>query len=110
VEEKIFKWAASTSEALGHAKAGEKAKEKAEEELKKAKKKGMTPEQYRAWRDREMWTNDFNVLRKKEILGEALTSEEQKSYEDMKKKLEQSGGVPPLSKAMQELKDRKQGK
>jgi len=107
VEDKIFKWAASTSEAMGQVKAGEKAKEKAEEEIKKAKKKGMTLPQYRAWRDREMWTNDFNMLRKKEVMGEALTSEEQKSYEDMKKKLEQSGGVPPLSKAMQELKERK---
>ncbi|MDD5751491.1 MAG: DUF87 domain-containing protein [Candidatus Peribacteraceae bacterium] len=110
VEEKIMKWAASAAEAQTQAKSDEKSKEKMEEEKAKAKKKGMSLEQYRAWRDREMWTNDFNVLRKKEILGESLTVEEQKSYEDLKKHLEKSGGVPPLSKAMQELKERKQGK
>ena len=110
VEEKIMKWAASAAEAQTQIKVDDKAKEKAEEEKIRAKKKGMTLEQYRAWRDREMWTNDFNVLRKKEILGEALTEAEQKSYEDLKKHLEKSGGVPPLSKAMQELKERRQGK
>jgi hypothetical protein len=107
VEEKIMKWAASSAEAQREMRAEEKSKEKAEEELKKAKKKGMTLEQYRAWRDREMWTNDFNMLRKKEIVGESLTPEEKKSFLDLQKKLETSGGVPLLSKAMMELKERK---
>jgi len=110
VEEKIIKWAASSAEAHSQLKMDEKAKEKAEEEMKKAKKKGMSLEQYRAWRDREMWTNDFNALRKKEVLGEALTAEEKKSYEDLRKKLETSGGVPTLSKALLELKEKREKK
>ncbi|MDD5041215.1 MAG: DUF87 domain-containing protein [Candidatus Peribacteraceae bacterium] len=107
VEEKISKWAASTFEASAHAKSDEKAKEKEEEEVKKAKKKGMSLKDYRAWRDREMWTNEFNSLRKKQILGEAFTPDEQKIYQDIEKKLEASGGVPALSKALQELKERR---
>lgn len=107
VEEKIIKWAASSYEAASHAKADEKAKEKEEEEVKKAKKKGMGLKEYRAWRDREMWTNEFNSLRKKQILGEAFTPDEEKLHKDLEKKLEMTGGVPALSKALQELKDRK---
>jgi hypothetical protein len=107
VEEKISKWAASSLEALSQAKTSEKAKEKEEEEVKKAKKKGMNLKDYRAWRDREMWTNEYNALRKKQILGEALTPEEQKVAGDYERKLQESGGVPPLSKALQELKERR---
>jgi len=107
VEEKISKWAVSSFEAATQAKSGEKAKEKEEEEVKKAKKKGMSLKDYRAWRDREMWTNEYNSLRKKEILGEAFTPDEEKLKKDLEKKLEMSGGVPPLSKALQELKERK---
>jgi len=106
VEEKISKWAASSYEAAAHAKADEKSKEKEEEEVKKAKKKGMSLKEYRAWRDREMWTNEYNSLRKKQILGEAFASEEEKLWKELEKKLEMSGGVPALSKALQELKDR----
>jgi len=107
VEEKISKWAAGSFEAATQAKVGEKAKEKEEEEIKKAKKKGMSLKEYRAWRDREMWSNEFNALRKKQILGEAFTADEEKTYKDLAKKLEASGGVPALSKALQELQERK---
>ncbi|OIO54204.1 hypothetical protein AUJ46_03715 [Candidatus Peregrinibacteria bacterium CG1_02_54_53] len=109
VEEKIMKWAAGSFEASAQAKAGEKAKEREEEELKKAKKKGMSLKEYRAWRDREMWMNEFNALRKKQILGGAFTQEEEKIWKDLEKRLEVSGGVPPLSKALQELAERKKG-
>ncbi|MDD4287677.1 MAG: type IV secretion system DNA-binding domain-containing protein [Candidatus Peribacteraceae bacterium] len=107
VEEKISKWAASSYEAAAHAKADEKSKEKEEEEVKKAKKKGMGLKEYRAWRDREMWTNEYNSLRKKQILGEAFSSEEEKLWKELEKKLEMSGGVPALSKALQELQERR---
>jgi len=53
-----------------------------------------------------MWTNDFNALRKKELTGEALTDDEKKKMKDLEQKLEKSGGVPPLSKAMQELAEK----
>ena len=106
VEEKIAKWAASAAEARHHAVSEVKAKEKEEEEVQKARKKGMKLEEYRAWRDREMWTNDFNALRKKELTGEALTDDEKKKMKDLEQKLEKSGGVPPLSKAMQELAEK----
>ncbi|MFH0851304.1 MAG: hypothetical protein V1876_00975 [Candidatus Peregrinibacteria bacterium] len=106
VEEKISRWAASSYEAASHAKADEKAKEKEEEEVKKAKKKGMSLKEYRAWRDREMWTNEFNSLRKRQISGETFSADEQQLFQDLLKKLETSGGVPSLSKALQELKDR----
>lgn len=104
VEQKISKWAASAAQAKKQEKNVVKAKGKEEEELKRAKKKGMTLETYRAWRDREMWLNDFNMLRKKEFAGEELTDAEKKSMSDLSSKLEKSGGVPPPSKAMQELK------
>ncbi len=91
---------------MAQKKAG-KAQEKGEEERKKARKKGMTLEEYRTWRDREMWTNDFNALRKKQILGESLSSDEQKKLKELEKKLAESGGVPPLSKALLELQAKK---
>ena len=106
VEEKIARWAASAAEGKKNAKNASKAKEKEEEEKKKARKKGMKLDEYRAWRDREMWTNDFNALRKKQIIGEALSDEEQKGWKDLEAKLEKSGGVPPLSKALQELAEK----
>lgn len=108
VEDKINRWAASAAEAKSLQKSAGKAKEKEDEEIKKAKKKGMKLNEYRAWRDREMWTNEFNALRKKEILGEAFTDEDKKSYTDLEKKLKEGGGVPPLSKALQELKEKRQ--
>ncbi|MFH0770913.1 MAG: type IV secretion system DNA-binding domain-containing protein [Candidatus Peregrinibacteria bacterium] len=110
VEEKIRIWAASAGAAKKQAKTAEKSKEKEEEELKKARKKGMKLEEYRAWRDREMWTNDYNMIRKKEYAGEALTPEEVISKADLEKKLEKSGGIPPPSKVMLELKERKEKK
>jgi hypothetical protein len=102
VEEKIRRWAASAKEARGKTKGVEKAKEKEEEERKKAKAKGMKLEEYRIWRDREMWTNDFNALRKRSLLGESLSSDEEKVLKDLEQKLEKSGGVPPPSKALLE--------
>ena len=100
VEGKIFKWASASSDAKKKAKKTLKSKEKEEEEMQKARKKGMKLEEYRAWRDREMWINDFNVLRKKEYSGNALTDSEKKSMEELRAKLEKSGGVPPPSKTM----------
>ena len=46
----------------------------------------------------------WKSFRKKEFLGETLTSDEKKSMKDLEKKLEESGGVPPPSKSMLELK------
>ena len=85
----------------------EKAKEKEEEEKKKAAKKGMKLEEYRQWRDREMWLNDYNALRKKQLFEEALTTDEQKKMVELAKHLEASGGIPPPSKAMLELEKKK---
>lgn len=108
VEDKIGRWLASAQEGRKTAVSSVKSKEKEEEEMKKAKKKKMTLPQYRAWRDREMWTNDFNALRKK-ALTEALTPEEAIKMADLQKKLEQSGGVPPESKAIVEARTKTQG-
>ncbi|MBU1122961.1 type IV secretory system conjugative DNA transfer family protein, partial [Patescibacteria group bacterium] len=110
VEEKIFKWAAESSEAKKGAKQAGKTKEKEEEELKKARKKGMKLDEYRAWRDREMWINDFNMIRKKEFMGEQLSDEDKKSYKELGEKLEKSGGVPEPSKTMIQLKEKREGK
>ena len=104
VEEKILRWASTAAEAAKGLKQAEKLKEKEEEERKKARAKNMTLEQYRKWRDREMWVNAFNVLRKKEFLGNTLTMEEQQQMKELQGKLEQSGGVPPPSKTMQQAK------
>jgi hypothetical protein len=100
VEEKIMRWAAGAAEAKVTAKKVEKAKEKEEEEIKKAKAKKMSLTEYRAWRDREMWANEFNALRKREMLGETLPEADKAMMNDLEKKLEAGGGVPPVSKSM----------
>ena len=74
--------------------------------MKKARAKKMTIEQYRAWRDREMWANDFNALRKREFLGEQLPDNEKALMADLIKKLEATGGVPPPSKTMLAAKEK----
>ncbi|HLD71631.1 MAG TPA: DUF87 domain-containing protein, partial [Candidatus Peribacteraceae bacterium] len=102
VEEKIGKWAASARVAQDSIKQAEKSKEKEEEEKKKAKAKGMSLADYRKWRDRELWTNEFNSLRKKKFLGETLTKDDDAKMIELEKKLEASGGVPPPSKTMLE--------
>jgi hypothetical protein len=101
VEEKIGRWLESAKEARTIVAKESKAKEKEGEEREKAKKKGMKLDEYRAWRDREMWTNDFNALRKKAI-SEALSDEEKTKMADLEKKLTATGGVPPPSKAITE--------
>lgn len=108
VEEKILRWAATVGEAKMTAKTSEKAKEKEEEERKRAKAKGLSLEAYRAWRDREMWCNEFNALRKKEFLGEALQPSEQAQMAELTKKLEATGGIPPPSKGMMDAKKKKE--
>ena len=105
MEEKLLRWPGTAAEAAKGAKQAEKLKEKEEEERKKARAKKMTLEQYRAWRDREMWLNVFNAFRKKEVLGEKLTVEEQRQMKELQGKLEQSGGIPPPSKTMQQAKE-----
>lgn len=100
VEEKIMRWAAGASEAKVVAKKNEKAKEKEEEEIKKARAKKMTLEAYRAWRDREMWTNEYNAFRKRIMLGETLPQNEAGLMHELEQKLEAGGGVPPVSKSM----------
>lgn len=100
VEDKITKWVQSARESAGEAKTAVKAKDKEDEEKKKAKAKGMKLEEYRAWRDREMWLNDFNMLRKKKFKGEALTKDDETKMAELEKKLEATGGVPPPSKTM----------
>jgi len=100
VEDKITKWVQSARESAGEVKTAAKLREKEEEEKKKAKAKGMTLEDYRKWRDREMWLNDFNMLRKKKFKGEALTKDDEAKMAELEKKLEASGGVPPPSKTM----------
>ncbi|MFA6523582.1 MAG: type IV secretion system DNA-binding domain-containing protein [Candidatus Peribacteraceae bacterium] len=105
VEEKIAKWIAGSKTAKASEKVAEKAKEKEEEELKKAKKRGMTLAAYRAWRDRELWTNEFNAFRKKVFVGETLMPEEQERMKDLEAKLEKSGGVPPPSKTLLAAKE-----
>ncbi len=106
VEEKIGRWLESAKEGRMVAVKAEKNKEKEVEEREKAKKKGMKLEEYRAWRDREMWTNDFNALRKKAIT-EKLSGEEEGKMKDLEGKLAKSGGVPPPSKAMIEAEAKK---
>ncbi|HLD63769.1 MAG TPA: DUF87 domain-containing protein, partial [Candidatus Peribacteraceae bacterium] len=100
VEEKITRWAAAASEAKKGAVKAEKAKEKEEEEKVKAKKKGMTLEAYRQWRDREMSLNDFNALRKRKMIGEGLSAEEVGKMEGLEKQLLATGGVPEPSKTL----------
>ncbi len=106
VEDKINKWLMSAKEGRKTVEKAGKAKEKEAEEIEKAKKKGMKLADYRAWRDREMWTNDFNALRKKAITEE-LSADEKTKLADLQGKLEKSGGVPPPSKAMIEAEAKK---
>jgi hypothetical protein len=110
VEEKIKRWAESAKEGRLQVKNIEKAKEKEEEEVKKARERGMSLADYRAWRDREMWTNDFNALRKKSMLGEALNAGEQSKLQELEKKLAGSGGVPPPSKTLLSEVEKRKGK
>jgi len=110
VEDNIKKWAASSSEGKKEAVQQSKAKEKEEEERKRAKKKGMSLDEYKKWRDREMWMNDFNALRKRKLLGEELSKDEETQVKDLEKKLKDSGGVPEISKGLQEQIDKKKGK
>lgn len=109
VEEKILRWAATAGEAKIAAKTNEKAKEKEEEEMKKARAKKMSLADYRVWRDREMWTNEYNAVRKKQFLGEPVTPEEEKQMAELGAKLEASGGIPPPSKGMLDAKAKKDG-
>ncbi|MDP7069573.1 MAG: TraM recognition domain-containing protein, partial [Candidatus Peribacteraceae bacterium] len=110
VEDNINRWSASAAEGKNKAKDAAKAKEKGEEEMKKARKKGMKLDEYRKWRDREMWINDFNMIRKRSLLGETLSEADQKSMKDLEAKLKDSGGVPEVSKGLQQEIDKKQGK
>ena len=109
VEDKIKRWAASAASGKANAKASAKAKEKEDEEIKKAKKKGMKLNEYRAWRDREMWMNDFNMLRKRSLLDQDLSDQEKKDMQDLEKKLQATGGVPEISKGLQQELDKKNG-
>ncbi|OGJ70276.1 hypothetical protein A3H90_03435 [Candidatus Peribacteria bacterium RIFCSPLOWO2_02_FULL_55_36] len=108
VEEKILRWAATAAEAAKGCKQAGKLKEKEEEERKRALAKKMTLEQYRKWRDREMWVNAFNALRKKEFTGAILTPEEVRQKADLVQKLETSGGIPPPSKTMLQAREGKE--
>ncbi len=110
VEEKIAKWVATGRQSRGAAVSSAKNKEKVEEEMKKAKAKGMGLDEYRQWRDREMWTNDFNALRKKKMKNEPLATEEIAKMDELLKKLEASGGVPPPSKSLLAEVDKAAGK
>lgn len=109
VEEKIRAWSKSASAGKQNAKQFQKDKEKEEEELKKARKKGMSLEQYRAWRDTEMWQNDFNALRKRHLLEQNLTPEEQKTMNTLATTLQKQNALPPISKGLQQLIDEKNG-
>lgn len=100
VEERIMRWAAGAQEAQVQAKTMAKQAEKEEEEKKKARAKKMTLEQYRAWRDRELWLNTYNAIRKKQFLGEQLTDAEQQEMAALAPKLEATGGIPPPSKTL----------
>lgn len=100
VEEKIMRWAATAGEVKVAAKTSAKNLEKEEEEKKKARAKKMTLEDYRKWRDREMWTNEYNALKKKQMLGETLAATEENMMKELIPKLEASGGLPPPSKGM----------
>ncbi len=110
VEEKLGKWIASAEDSRVSLKKAEKSKEKEAEEREKARKKGMKLDEYRAWRDREMWLNDYNMIRKKVFLDEPVTEDEKKTMAELEKKLEASGGVPPVSKTILDLKAKREGK
>ncbi len=111
VEDKIVRWANSAAEGRAQAQNVEKVKEKEEEEKKRAKKKGMSLPEYRTWRDREMWLNDFNMLRKQHLLEGDLSDVQQTEMAALEAKLVASGGVPEVSKTLlQEMEKRKQKK
>lgn len=107
VEDKVNRWSAQAADGKTQAKQDAKSKEKAEEELKKARKKGMKLDEYRAWRDREMWLNDFNMLRKQHLLEANLSDVQAKEMVELTKKLETSGGIPEVSKTLQVEIDKK---
>jgi hypothetical protein len=92
VEDKIKKWALSAKESRGKQKSDAKVKEKELEEIKKAKKKGMKLAEYRTWRDREMWTNSYNALKKKLTNEGSLSDAEKKEMEELQKKISTAGG------------------
>jgi hypothetical protein len=69
----------------------------------------MKIDEYRAWRDREMWLNDFNMLRKQDLLEANLSDAQKKEMAELSKKLETSGGVPEISKTLQAEIDKKKG-
>jgi hypothetical protein len=100
IEGKLQRWAASTKTARQKQKSDLKMKEKEEEERKKARKRGMSLEEYRKWRDREMWTNRFNQLKKKEGT-EGLSAEEMKEFAEIQQKLAAAGG-PTVEPTKQE--------
>jgi hypothetical protein len=100
VEEKINRWSAQAAQGKTRAKQDAKTKEKADEEIKRARKKGMKLPEYRAWRDREMWLNDFNMLRKQHLLEANLSEVQTKEMAELEKKLADSGGVPEISKTL----------
>lgn len=100
VEEKIKKWVQGARESRVDAKTLAKQKEKEDEEKKKAKAKGMSLEDYRKWRDREMGLNEYNALRKKKFKGEELSVLEQTKMQNLEQMLEKTGGIPPPSKTM----------
>jgi len=94
-EEKILRWASMGVEAAMTKKVEEKAKEKEDEERKKARAKGMKLDEYRKWRDREMWVNTYKPIKKKQMLQEPVTDPEHKEITDLPPKLEATGGTPP---------------
>ncbi len=105
VEEKISRWLDTAKTAVVAAKSSAKAAEKEEEEKKKARAKKMPLEQYRAWRDREMWINEYNQLRKKKFLHESTGSEPLNEaditrWAELETKLTATGGIPPPSKLL----------
>lgn len=110
VEEKILRWANSGVEAAMQKKTEDKAKEKEDEERKKARAKGMKLDEYRKWRDREMWVNSYNAIVKKQMLKEPVTDAELKELADLTPKLEATGGLPPPSKSMLDAVAKKEGK
>ncbi len=106
VEDKIARWLQSAKENRKTVVSGEKQKEKEKEEMEKARKKGMKLPEYRAWRDREMWINDYNMLRKKRI-SEPLSTQEETTMKELEDKLTKTGGVPSPSKAILEAEGKK---
>jgi len=110
IEEKIVKWAKSAKSAKAKQKTDLKAKEKELEEVKKAKKKGMKLDEYRKWRDREMWTNSYNSLKKKVANSEKLTDEEKAEMKDLEEKLKAAGGATVAPTANVDVKKGKEEK